>query len=283
MGGTILLILGLLIILAAILATFGAFSRGGAGVGIIIFLVGLVIGGSCIAAVTVGTVDTKKVGVVTSYKKPTGEIKEAGVYTKAPWKSITEMDAAIQTGTYVVNVQLVGGAKADVDVYPNWQMKPEAAPELFQQFKSFDNVVQSLFVQQLNATANELFGTYNPLTNLDPKTGELKKTKGQWATELKTALENNPLIKDKLIINNISIPTIAPDQGTQDNLNKIVAEFAKGSLLEQQKLNALKEKEITETNAKVDPRTRCLEIASRVGTNPGACMGGNSLILNDSK
>lgn len=284
MGGTLIFLLGIL----AILVGFGlalAMSRDGeSGLAAVSAFIGVIVGAALIAGACVGTVDTKKVGVVTSYKKPTGETKAAGIYLTAPWESVTEMDGAIQTTTYEVGVQLAGGAYATVTVYPSWEMAPNAAPELFQQFKSFDAVIESLWKQQLQTTANEIFSTYNPLTNVDPKTGELKKTKTQWASELKAALEANPLIKDKINIKSLSIPTIAPDQGTQDNLNKIVAEFAKGSVLDQQKANAEKQKAITETNAKVDQVTRCLEIAQQLGKEPGLCMGSNSgVIVNTNK
>lgn len=284
MGGTIIFVLGLVVALIGLGLTIAAKREGEGGLAAFAFFGGLVLSLGMIVGSCVGVVDTKKVGVVTSFKKPTGEIREAGAYWIAPWKSVTEMDGAIQTATYEVPVQLAGGASATVTVYPSWEMAPGAAPELFQQFKSFDAVVESLWKQQLQTTANNIFGTYNPLTNVDPKTGELKKTKTQWADELKTALEANPLIKGKLIIRSVSIPTIAPDQGTQEALNRIVAEFAKGSVLEQQKANALKQKEITETNAQVDRVTRCLEIAEKGGKEPGLCMSnGAGVIINTNK
>lgn len=284
MGGTIVFVLGILLGLIGLGLAIAAKREGEGGAAAFAFIGGLVLSIGLIVGSCVGVVDTKKVGVVTSFKKPTGEIREAGAYWIAPWKSVTEMDGAIQTATYEVPVQLAGGASATVTVYPSWEMAPGAAPELFQQFKSFDAVVESLWKQQLQTTANNIFGTYNPLTNVDPKTGELKKTKTQWADELKAALEANPLIKGKLIIRSVSIPTIAPDQGTQEALNRIVAEFAKGSVLEQQKANALKQKEITQTNAQVDPVTRCLEIAEKGGKEPGLCMNnGAGVIINSNK
>jgi hypothetical protein len=284
LGGTIVFILGLLVILVGIGLSVAAGREGEGGLAAFAFVAGAILGLGMIVGSCVGVVDTKKVGVVTSFKKPTGEIREAGAYWIAPWKSVTEMDGAIQTATYEVPVQLAGGASATVTVYPSWEMAPGAAPELFQQFKSFEAVVDSLWAQQLKTTANNIFGTYNPLTNVDPKTGELKKTKTQWADELKVALEQNPLIKRRLIIRSVSIPTIAPDQGTQEALNRIVAEFAKGSVLEQQKANAEKQKVITETNAKVDQVTRCLEIAEKGGKEPGLCMNGNAgVIINTTK
>lgn len=271
MVGTLVFGVGILIVLVGVGFLIFASKSGETGAGLGGLAITIVIGGAMIVGPCVGVVDTKKVGVVTSYKKPTGEIKQAGAYLTAPWKSVTEMDAAKQTEPYDVSVQLAGGATATITVYPNWEMDPKAAPELFQQFKSFPEVIKSVWEQQLKTTANEIFSTYNPLNNVDPATGELKKTKAAWAAELKVALQANPLIKGNLIINSVTIPTIAPDPGTQDNLNKIVAEFAKGKILDQQRVNADKQKLITETNAKVDKATRCLEIAQATNKDPGTC------------
>ncbi len=246
-------------------------------------VVGVIVGAILTISTTFVTVDARKDGVVTSFKKPTGEILEPGGSFTAPWESVEEMDAANQTKTYPVEVQMAGGAKATVDVYPSWKIAPGAASDLYQEFKSFDNVVDSLWAQQLRSTANNVFGTYNPLTNVDPKTGELKKTKIQWAAELKTALEENPLIKGKLIINSLSIPTILPDDTTQGNLNKIVAEFAKGSILDQQSLNADKEKAIADKQAQIPNQLFCMRENSKNGMDAGTCLGGNSIIVDSRK
>lgn len=230
-----------------------------------------------------GTVDAKKYGVVTSFKKPTGEVLEAGAFDKLPWESVTEMDAAIQTQTYTFDVQMAGGAKATLNIYPSWEMNASAASDLFQQFKTFDNVKASLFEQQLVSTANNIFGSYNPLTNVDPKTGELLKTKEAWGTELKTALEKNPLIAGKLTIHNVSIPIIQPDKETQDNLNKVISEFAKGSILDQQKINADKEKAIADKQVQIPDTLFCMRENTKNGLDAGTCLGGNSIIVDSRK
>lgn len=284
MGGTIVFILGILAVLVGIGVSVFASREGEGGFAVFAFIAGIVVGGAMITGACVGVVETKKVGVVTSFKKPTGEIRQAGAYWVAPWEVVNEMDAAKQVEPYEFDVQLAGGSKAHLVIYPSWQMAPDAAPELFQEFKSFEAVEKSLFAQQLVSTANNVFSSYNMLVNIDPKTGDQKKSKVEWAADLKAALEANPLIKGKLIINSVSIPTIQPDDNTQKNLDQIVAEFAKGSVLDQQKTNAEKQKSITETNAQVDRVTRCLEIAEKLGKEPGLCMSnGSGVIINTNK
>lgn len=286
MGSTFALGFGVLLLIASIVAFFKVTNprTGRIYPGNVFFPVAGVLVLVIIAAFTMfGTVDAKKYGVVTSFKKPTGEVLEAGAFDKYPWESVTEMDAAVQTQTYTFDVQMAGGAKATLNVYPSWEMKASAASDLFQQYKTFDNVKASLFEQQLVSIANNIFGSYNPLTNVDPKTGELVKTKEQWGTELKTALENSPLVKDKLTIHSVAIPIIQPDENTQNKLNEVIAEFARGSVLEQAKANTIKEKEIASEQVKIPDTLFCMRENSKNGLDAGTCLGGNSIIVDSRK
>lgn len=246
-------------------------------------VVGLVVFLTFGLSTTIVTVDARQDGVVTSFKKPTGEVLESGAHLTKPWETVHEMNAAAQTTTYTFDVQMAGGAKAKLNVYPSWKIASNAASELYQDYKTFDNVVDSLFSQQLVSTANNIFGTYNPLTNVDPETGELKKTKEQWADELKLKMQENPMIKGKLEITSMAIPIIQPDDNTQANLNLIVAEFAKGGVLDQQKTNALKEKDVANTQAQIPDQLFCMRENSKNGLDAGTCLGGNSIIVDSRK
>ena len=273
-----------LTVVAALVAIGGLLSsKPGAVAGAVaLFLLGLV-------ASSVGTVPTKNVGVVTSFNKPTGETYSAGAYWKAPWKSVTDMSLAWQTDTYQFgNVQAAGGTTVGLDIRPRWRMTQAAAPDLFQNHKDFQSVKDNLFKNELEDAANKLFASYNPLTNLNTETGQPIKSKEQWATELqaeltkrfagKAEIDGKEQVIQKIEIDRLAIITISPDKETQQKLNQQVAEFGKGKVLDQQKANALKQKEITETNAKVDGATRCLEIAAANGGEPGLCgsfLGGS--------
>lgn len=278
-----LFIVGVLVAVIGIFAAVVAQRASIAVAAIFIFL-------ACWLGSSMGTVDTKNVGVVTSFKKPTGEVKEAGAYFKAPWKSVTDMSLAWQTQSYQYEVQAVGSAKIGLDVRPRWRMTPEAAPELFQNYKDFDGVVNNLFANELVDASNKLFQGYNPLTNVDVKTGQPIRTKEQFAAELKTELDKRftATVDGKVIklieLDRIAMPTIAPDKDTQDKINQQVAEFAKGKVLDQQLANAQKQADITAKNASVDKVTRCMEIAAGNGGEPGLCLnGGAGIILNKAK
>jgi regulator of protease activity HflC (stomatin/prohibitin superfamily) len=241
----------------------------------------------CWVGASAGTVDTKNVGVVTSFKKPTGEVKGAGPYFKAPWKSVTDMSLAWQTKNYQFEVQAAGGATVGLDVRPRWRMVAGAAPELFQDYKDFDGVINNLFKTELVDASNELFSAYNPLTSYDVKTSLPLKSKEVWASELLTELRIR--LAGKIEFDRLAITTIAPDTKSQEKLNQQIEEFGRGKVLDQALANAEKERQITAKNSQVDNATRCLEVAKAGGGEPGLCgsfvNGGGStgVILNKNK
>ncbi len=282
MFSTVIFIVGILILVGAVIFALVAANSGESGAGGAIFAVGLILGGAMIIGPCVGSVTTRNVGVVTSFNKPTGEYEGAGAYWIAPWKEVHEMDLAWQTKSYQLTVQAAGGTTVGLDIYPRWRIVEAKAPELFQNYRSFDGVVANLFATELRDSTNKLFASYNPLTNIDVTTGQPIKTKEQWAEEVRKDLEKR--LAGNIIFDRVAITTIAPDPKTQEKLNQQVEEFGKGKVLDQQKINAEKQKAITETNAKVNEVSRCLEIADRHAKEPGLCMGdGTGVIINSNK
>lgn len=278
-----LFIFGCIVLVFGLLAAFAS-QRGEAAVGaVLVFAI-------CWGISSTGTVDTKNVGVVTSFKKPTGETKEAGIYFKAPWKSVTDMSLAWQTETYKFDVQTASGPVMKIEVLPRWRMTRDAAPELFQNYKDFDGVKANLFANELRDSANKLFESYNPLTNIDQKTGNPIKTKEAFAAELKSELEKrlNGEIKTangtktiKLIeVERIAMPVIAPDGETQKKIDAQVQEFARGKVLDQQLINAQKEKDVADKQAQIPLELFCMREAIKIGQNPGLCLNKGSVIVD---
>lgn len=282
MLGTIVFIVGIVIAAIAVGVAIRMIREGNYGVAVVAMLIGLFVGGTMTAGTTVGTVGTKKVGVVTSYNKPTGEKLSAGAYIISPWKSVTEMDAAYQTQSYQFVVQAAGGATVGLDIRPRWRMVESAAPDLFQNYKTFDGVVDNLFQTELIDASQNLFGSFNPLTAYDVKTSLPTKSKEKWSQELLDMLKQR--LAGKIEFDRLSITTIAPDVESQKKLDGQLAEFGRGKILDQALINAGKQKSISEKNAEVDKETRCLEIAQEKGGEPGLCLnGGAGVILNKNK
>lgn len=123
------------------------------------------------AVASYSPVGTQNIGVVTSFGRPDGELSN-GVHWLAPWKSVTEIDGAIQTQTYegtkrCVTVRIGEQQTACADVVLRWRIEPSAADELFRNYHGGGSVITDVsnslvhpdFVSALNAALD----TYNPV------------------------------------------------------------------------------------------------------------------------
>lgn len=135
----------------------------------LLFLALLLIGLSCLSKV-----DTRNVGVETVFGKPTGETHGAGLVVKAPWVSITDIDATVQVENYgpnnPINVKIADGGDADVYLSYRWRINPDGADKVFQDYRGSDlgitkAVRQALVSTNVKAAINEELGTYDPLAN----------------------------------------------------------------------------------------------------------------------
>lgn len=122
-------------------------------------------------------VGTRQFAIMTTFGRPTGVSLNNGFHGKWPWQMTHPMDGAVQIDKYVkegntdqrITVRLGNQSTALADVSIRWQLKQAAAPELFQQYKTFDNVRVNLIERNLSVALNEVFAGFNPLDprNLD--------------------------------------------------------------------------------------------------------------------
>jgi regulator of protease activity HflC (stomatin/prohibitin superfamily) len=121
-------------------------------------------------------VSTRNIGIVTSFGRPVGVLPN-GLHLKLPWHRVTELDGAIQTDSHVgeqkdnnpspcSTVRLAGQSTACVDSSIRWRIKPEAASTLYKDYRTFENVRDSLVNRELAAALNETFAAYDPLAGL---------------------------------------------------------------------------------------------------------------------
>jgi regulator of protease activity HflC (stomatin/prohibitin superfamily) len=246
MGATIFIILLTLILLAAI-GTFVLAKRpddddgyrrsnpptrgiaaGVAGVTLLLLIVTIVF--SCTTIV-----GTRQVGIVTKWNKPTGETFDAGLHFILPWTDVHEMDAAIQNDVYNgdkrIQVRLGNNSTALADVNIRWEIKQDQADELFQQYKTFDNVRGNLVERNLRTALNEAFTKFDPLAG-DPKEGQPPN-----ATLSTVTSDTLELLKVKsgnqVSILDLSIPVIDYDDNTEQRINAINAARAETTKAEQ--------------------------------------------------
>ncbi|HEX5996982.1 MAG TPA: SPFH domain-containing protein [Jiangellales bacterium] len=255
---------------AATLAAVGCF------VGATVFTIGS----------SANSVPIRSVGIVTSFGKPTGEVTGSGLKWVAPWQKVGEWDASRQKYDHIgsnncVRVRTGTLADACVEVLIEWQVKPENAPRQFMDYKGdFESFKGQRVGVQLDSAVNDAFASYNPLERIDAATGNLNVDLTPFADAIKANAEAR--LSDDIHILSVTITRVNHDEKTESNIKAFQDKIAQTRNLEQDRKNAEIQKQITETNAKVDKVSRCLEIAEKNGTNPGLCInpgiviGGNN-------
>lgn len=246
-----------------------AVTRGGAA-GAALLGVLLTIGASA------NSVPVRNVGIVTSFNKPTGETTGSGLNWVAPWEKIGEWDASRQKYDHIgaknaVTVRTGALANAGVELLIEWQVRPENAPRQFMDYKGDFAAFRGQRVGvQLDGAINDAFATYNPLANIDTKTGNLNVDLKPFADKVKTSAKER--LGEDIEILSVTIIRVNHDEKTEANIKVFQDKLAQSRNLDQDLINAKKQKAVTAKNAEVDKVTRCLEIAERTSSSPGLCL-----------
>lgn len=214
-------------------------------------------------------VGTRQIGIETTFSRPTGTTLTNGLHLKAPWTEVTEMDGAVQidqhTGDRRIKVRLGNSSTADADVSVRWQIKPDATPDLFVQYKTFDNVRSNLVTRNLQVALNEVFASFDPLApqNLD------RSPLPELSEKAKVILAAK--VGDQVEILDVAVPTIDYDDGTEQKINQLNQERAATAVAEQAKKTAVEQAKANgELAGSVshDPNvlvSKCLDIAREKG------------------
>ncbi|CPT66666.1 SPFH domain-containing protein [Mycobacteroides abscessus] len=227
-------------------------------------------------------VGTRKVGIETVFGKPSGDTLSNGLHWKKPWATVDEMDAAVQIDKYEGNgrikVRLGNSSTADADVSVRWQIKQDAADELYVQYRSFDNVRTNLITRNLQVSLNDMFSKLDPLAT-------------KWANGLpletfaKDASEKlRALVGDQVDILDVAVPTIDYDDGTEARINELNAERANTAKAEQAKKTATEQAEanrILSSSVSNDPNVivqNCITKALDKSMSPWGCWPGTGAL-----
>nr|WP_078354122.1 SPFH domain-containing protein [Mycobacteroides chelonae] len=218
---------------------------------------------------SITTVGTRQIGIETTFGRPNGSTLSNGLHFKAPWAQVTEMDGAIQIdqhkGDNRIKVRLGNSSTADADVSVRWQIKQDATPELFVQYKTFDNVRTNLVTRNLQVALNEVFASFDPLEPKNLDKSPLPELSTQARDILATKVGNQVEILD------VAVPTIDYDDGTEAKINQLNQERAATEVAKQAQQTA--DAQAT-ANGKLaasvshDPNvlvSKCLDIAKERG------------------
>jgi len=230
-----------LIVIAALVVLIGAIvgissrdrdtREGGMAVGCLgSIALAIVLAITCIAIV-----GTKEVGIVTSFNKPIGAF-DNGLHLKWPWEDVTEMDGAIQTDNNTqanndcVQARLAHQIVACVDVTIRWRIDPNAADSLFQNYRDFSNVRNSLVTRELATDINAEFADYDPLA-VNDQGNSTASPLGTLSSSVLGDMRNQ--ISNQVEVLSVYIPVIHFDTATQGRLNALQAQIAQTRIAEQ--------------------------------------------------
>jgi regulator of protease activity HflC (stomatin/prohibitin superfamily) len=276
----VLLALAVLATIYSVFAPHGTKGQAlGGAAGVALLAIALTIGSSA------NSIPVRNVGIVTSFNKPTGEITGSGLKWVSPWEKVGEWDASRQKYDHIgadnaVAVRTGTLANAGVELLVEWQVRSENAPRQFMDYKGdFEAFRGQRVGVQLDGAVNDAFASYNPLSNIDAKTGNLNVDLKPFAEKVQTSAQTR--LGQDIEILSVTIIRVNHDEKTEANIKVFQDKLAQGRNLDQDLINAEKQKAITEKNAQVDKITRCLEIAERTGSSPGLCI--NPGIVTGSK
>lgn len=276
-------ILALILFVVALVAGLVALAAEDKFAAVSTAVVTLVLGGIFTLVSSAYTVPVRNVGIVTSFGKPTGDVTGAGLHWVAPWKKVNDFDASIQTADHTgdkrcTTVRIGSLATACVENKVRWQVKPDAAPKLFFDYKTdFDNMRTNYFEAELQRALNEEFATYNPLANIDLNTGAVKFDLNDLAERVKRNLVGK--VGKDIDVHSVLIPLIRHDGKTEENIKQFQDVLAQKRVLDQKQKNAETEKQIAALLASLPEGysvNKCLDIAEKLNKEPGFCLGGGN-------
>src|ERR1041385_2821112 len=267
-------ILGLVLILVSIALFFAAVvdvqERGGliaAGIGsLLLALIAILFS-------TIVIVGTKEVGIVTAFARPVG-VLDNGLHWKAPWEDVTEMDAAVQTDlrdasnqNSCVPTRIAHQIVACTDVTIRWRIRESAAPELFQDYRDFDNVRNSLVTRELATDLNAVLADYDPLL-VDSSGNSAAPTLSSLAASVLAQMQAQIGVQVEVL--SVFIPVLHFDTSTQARLNALQAQIAQTRIAQQ----AVKTAQ-AQANANA-------ELAASVSKDPNVLVSKCFDLLNDA-
>lgn len=257
-------------------------SVGSLGIAILVLLIGSYV-----------VVSTRNVGVVTTFGKPSGTLNN-GFHLKAPWQSVTEMDGSIQIDQHkdgdggdghgdALVVRLGNNSNAWADTSVRWEIKLDAADDLFLQYKEFGNVRTNLITRNLQVALNEVFATYNPLASANPTAPNAPTPPPVTESKLpELAAKATKLMQDKVgdqvTIFEVQIPTIAFDGETQAKIDQLNQQRAATAVavesLATANAQSAANKALEQSLSPEILQSKCLDVVKDKGGSVFGCLPG---------
>jgi regulator of protease activity HflC (stomatin/prohibitin superfamily) len=240
-------------------------------------------------------VGTKEVGIPVTFGKVGSTHYGSGLHFTAPWTSIKEMDAAIQTqndlGKDCLSVRIANNQLGCANVSLQWRINPAQVDYLYKNYRSFDHVRDQLVERKLFNAVNETLATYNPLEHITAKgsANPLPRFQSRVYAAMKAKVKDingKPLIE----VLNVQLPIVNFDNETQSRVNQLQQQVALTAIAAQREKTNVQESRANAALARNNTLTplvlesRCLDqleamvkahLAVPAGFNCG--LGGSSV------
>lgn len=283
-----------IIIAVLAIATIGLFiaARASRDPGFALFgVVGVVVTVIVFVLSSFVVVSTRNVGIVTTFGRPVDTVNN-GLHFTWPWQSITEMDGSIQIDQHkdgdggdghgdALVVRLGNNSNAWADTSVRWEIKLDAADELFLQYKEFGNVRTNLITRNLQVALNEVFATYNPLASVNPTAPNAPAPPAATESKLpELAQKATEILKQKvgnqITIFEVQIPTISFDGETQAKIDQLNQQRAATAVAIESQRTATEQATANDNIAKSlqDPNvlvSKCLDVVKEKGGSVLGC------------
>jgi regulator of protease activity HflC (stomatin/prohibitin superfamily) len=189
-------------------------------------------------------VGAHNVGVEKSFGgATTGNNFGAGFHFKAPWNSVTDIDATIQPEEYkgsdCIYVKIADAGSACISVAYRWRINPDGADKVYADYRNSESgitegVRKALVSTNIKAAINEVFGAYDPLAGVeiteDMTPEQLASIKiqlpdlKQYNAAIKTNVEEKIKdLGDLIEIQSVTVSYIKLPDKTQDRINQVNA------------------------------------------------------------
>jgi len=234
-------------------------------------------------------VPVNNIGIVTSFSAPTGRVTGNGLKFVWPWQRVADFDASRITENHIGDwdhgctvVRIGSLATACVENRIQWQVVGDQAPILYKTYKGDFNNLKANFVDlEIQNALNATFATYNPLAQVDIRTGQTTFDGAKLAEDMKRRL-SEAVEQFGIKIYTVAIPIVHHDAKTEENIKKFQDVVLQSRILDQQRLNADKEKAVSD---KLRPvltpeyvQNKCIEYSREMGIAPGLCMMNSGLV-----
>lgn len=283
MIGTVIFIVGIVCLIAAIGAIVASREPAAFGTAAIAGVIGII----AILIPVFSIVPARTVGVAVEFGQPK-RILENGPHLTTPWTNVEKFDLAMQNDIYTgepngdtgsrgaVTVRLANGSQARADASIQWQLKPDGMMETYNDYREMEAIRSNLVDRNFRDALNTVMGAYDPL-NIDPNSEDT--TRDQLSQDVMKIMSDK--IGDQIDVRSVTIPIISYDEATQARIDELQTEFARTRIAEQKQKTAEKE---ADANRRIQESlnddvltNKCLDIVAENGQSPLGCFPGSGV------